>query len=267
MQRVVSTGSRFAAVLSLGLLAMADRALALAGGAPFGGPGDALLVIDVQRCFLPGGSLPVPDGQAVVPVINRLAPHFKHVVLTQDWHPADHVSFASSHPGRPLFGVVTMPYGAQMLWPDHCLQGSADAELAPGLAVPNATLILRKGSTPTMDSYSALFEADGKTPTGLHAWLEAKQIKRLVLVGLAIDYCVLATALDARKLGYAVVVVEDATRGIDQAGSVLRAWSAMGNQGVQSLTSIQMGFAAGATQLARPKATSLQISPSRANTY
>jgi nicotinamidase/pyrazinamidase len=160
-----------------------------------------------------------------------------------------------------------MPYGAQMLWPDHCLQGSADAELAPGLSVPNAALILRKGTTATMDSYSALFEADGTTTTGLHAWLEAKQIKRLVLVGLATDYCVLATALDARTLGYEVVVVEDATRGIDQAGSLQRAWTAMWSQGVQSLNTMQMGFPAGPPQLARPKATSFQISPSRANTY
>ncbi|MFZ9621522.1 MAG: bifunctional nicotinamidase/pyrazinamidase [Prochlorococcaceae cyanobacterium] len=217
-------------------------AAAWAGHLPFGRPDDALLVIDVQRCFLPGGSLPVPEGDAVVPVINRLAPHFKHVVLTQDWHPQGHVSFASSHSGRPVFSEVRVPYGTQKLWPNHCIQGSQDAELAPGLNVPHAALILRKGTSPQLDSYSALFEADGQTPTGLHAWLAAKNIRRLVLVGLATDYCVLATALDARRLGYPVVVIEEATRGIDQGGSLQRAWSTMRLQGVQRLTVQQMRF-------------------------
>lgn len=201
-----------------------------------GSSGDALVVIDLQRCFLPGGSLAVPNGEQVVPVINRLAQRFDTVVLTQDWHPPAHVSFASSHPGKVPFSTVPMPYGLQTLWPEHCLQNTAGAELTPALQVPHARLIVRKGYRRQLDSYSALLEADGRSHTGLDAWLRSQGIRRLVLVGLATDYCVLATALDARRLGYDVVVVEEATRGVNRDGSLQRAWQKMEQAGVKRLS-------------------------------
>jgi len=202
----------------------------------WGGARDALVVIDVQRCFLPGGSLAVTGGDQVVPVINRLAPRFENVVITQDWHPPGHVSFASSHPGRQVHQQVPMPYGPQTLWPDHCVQGTAEAELTPDLKLAHARLIVRKGLRRDTDSYSALLEADSRTPTGLHGWLANMGIRRLVLVGLATDYCVLATALDARCLGYAVAVVEEATRGINVNGSLARAWDQMQRACVERLS-------------------------------
>ena len=194
---------------------------------------DGLLVIDVQNCFMPGGSLAVPRGDEVVPVVNALAPAFRIVVLTQDWHTPGHASFASAHVGRKPFDVVRMPYGNQVLWPDHCVQGPPGAELHKDLTVPNAQLILRKGYNPRVDSYSAFLEADRRTKTGLEAWLRAKGIKRVFCAGLATDFCVTWTALDARRLGFEAVVVEDACRAIDLDGSLAKAWTAMTRAGVE----------------------------------
>lgn len=194
---------------------------------------DGLLVIDVQNCFMPGGSLAVPRGDEVVPVINVLAPAFRIVVLTQDWHTPGHASFASSHPGKQPFDVVRMPYGNQVLWPDHCVQGTPGAELHRDLAVPNAQLVLRKGYNPKVDSYSAFLEADRRTKTGLEAWLRAKGVKRVFCCGLATDFCVAWTALDARRLGFEAVVIEDACRAIDLDGSLAKAWAAMARAGVE----------------------------------
>lgn len=198
---------------------------------------DALVVVDVQNDFLPGGALAVPDGDAVIAPINRLASHAPHVVVTQDWHPSSHASFASRHSGRMPFETLALPYGEQVLWPDHCVQGSYGAELAPGLEVPRAGLILRKGTHPEVDSYSAFLEADRTTRTGLADYLRECGVTRLVLTGLATDFCILWTALDARAEGFDVLLVEDAVRGIDVDGSVGRALEAMAQVGVQRLHS------------------------------
>lgn len=176
---------------------------------------DMLGIVDVQPDFMPGGKLAVAGGDQVVPVINRLLEsRFRHAFATQDWHPAGHSSFASSHPGKQPFESIEMPYGPQTLWPDHCIQGSAGAELHKDLAQPRIELIVRKGFRPEIDSYSAFFENDRRTTTGLHGWLQARGVKRIFLAGLATDYCVGYSAEDAAKLGYQVVVVEDACRGI-----------------------------------------------------
>jgi nicotinamidase/pyrazinamidase len=201
------------------------------------GPQDVLLVIDVQNGFVPGGALPVAGGHEVVPLINRLAGRFQHVVLTQDWHTPGHISFASSHPGKKPFETIALPYGPQVLWPDHCVQGTADADLHPGLAIPHAELILRKGYRQAIDSYSAFYEADGKTPTGLTGYLKERGLTRAFLVGLATDFCVAWSALDARKSGFEATVIEDATRGIDVDGSLGKAWQDMTGAGVKRTTS------------------------------
>lgn len=187
---------------------------------------DALLVVDVQNGFLPGGNLPVARGDEVVPIVNRLARAFATVVLTQDWHPAGHRSFASSHPGASPFETRRLPYGEQVLWPDHCVQGTHDAAFAPGLAVPHAGLVLRKGWHREVDSYSAFNEADG-SPTGLGGYLTQRGIRRVFLAGLATDFCVAWSALDARAAGFDVVVVEDACRAIDLNDSLAAAWDSM----------------------------------------
>jgi nicotinamidase/pyrazinamidase len=179
-----------------------------------------LLVVDVQNDFCPGGRLPVPRGDEVVPVVNRLAQRFRHVVLTQDWHPPGHQSFASSHPGRRPFDTIAVAYGPQILWPDHCVQDTQGAAFHKDLHVPQAELIIRKGFRRDVDSYSALFENDHKTPTGLIGYLRERALRRLVLAGLAFDFCVRYSAEDARHAGFEVVVVEDACRGIDVDGSV-----------------------------------------------
>lgn len=184
------------------------------------GESDILLVVDVQNDFCPGGALPVADGDAVVPVVNRLAEKFRHVVLTQDWHPADHASFASAHPGKNPFEQVTAPYGPQILWPDHCVQETPGATFHPGLAIPHAELVLRKGFRREIDSYSAFFENDHETPTGLAGYLRERGFARVVIVGLALDFCVRFSAEDARACGFDVVVIEEACRGIDMDGSV-----------------------------------------------
>jgi nicotinamidase/pyrazinamidase len=197
----------------------------------------ALLVIDVQNCFLPGGSLAVKDGDQVVPVINRIAKGFANVVMTQDWHTAGHISFASSHAGKKPFETVDLAYGKQVLWPDHCVQGTDGASLSKDLTIPQAGLVIRKGFHKDVDSYSAFTEADGKTTTGLAAYLKARQIERLFVAGLATDFCVAWTALDARKAGFETYVVEDACRGIDTQGSLAKAWADMDKAGVKRIQS------------------------------
>jgi nicotinamidase/pyrazinamidase len=201
------------------------------------GSQDVLLVVDVQNCFVPGGTLPVPGGDQIIPLINRLARGFEHVVLTQDWHTPGHASFASSHPGKKPFETVSAPYGTQVLWPDHGVQGTADADLHPALQIPHAELILRKGYRRHIDSYSAFYEADGKTPTGLAGYLKDRGLHQVFLVGLATDFCVAWSALDARKAGFAAAVVEDATRGIDTGGSLAKSWQDMTDAGVRRLQS------------------------------
>ncbi len=181
---------------------------------------DVLLVIDVQNDFCPNGALAVPRGDEVVSVINRLARRFSNVVLTQDWHPPTHGSFASAHPGRRPFEIVEAAYGPQTLWPDHCVQGTPGADFHPGLSIPHACLILRKGLRPAIDSYSAFYENDRKTPTGLVGYLRERGITRVFVSGLAFDFCVRYSAEDAASSGFAVAVIGDACRAIDIAGSV-----------------------------------------------
>jgi len=196
-----------------------------------------LLVVDVQNSFLPGGSLAVKDGDQVVPVINRIAAGFAHVVMTQDWHPAGHSSFASSHAGKRPFEMIDLPYGKQVLWPDHCVQGTDGAALSNELSLPRTELILRKGFHKGVDSYSAFTEADGKTSTGLAKYLEARGLQRVFVAGLATDFCVSWSALDARKAGFETYVVEDACRGIDTQGSLAKAWADMDKAGVKRIQS------------------------------
>jgi nicotinamidase/pyrazinamidase len=181
---------------------------------------DVLLVVDIQNDFCPGGRLPIPHGDDVVPIINRLAGRFRHVVLTQDWHPPGHQSFASSYPGRQPYETVTLAYGQQILWPDHCVQGTLGAQFHSGLQIPHAALVLRKGFRPAIDSYSAFYENDRKTPTGLAGYLRERGLTRVFVTGLALDFCVRYSAEDARREDFAVTVIEDACRGIDVAGSV-----------------------------------------------
>jgi nicotinamidase/pyrazinamidase len=202
--------------------------------------GDVLLAIDVQNCFLPGGSLAVNDGQAVIPIINTLAKKFANVVFTQDWHTADHVSFASQHAGKKPFETIELPYGKQVLWPEHCVQGTEGAALHKNLDVPHAQLIIRKGFRSRVDSYSAFLEADRKTETGLRGYLKTRGIKRVFIAGLATDFCVAWTALDARKFGFDVLVIEDACRGIDTNGSLAAAWQSMNKVGVRRVQSQQI---------------------------
>jgi len=200
-------------------------------------PTDALLVIDMQNDFLPGGALAVKDGDAIIPGINQLAAKFEHVILTQDWHPRGHISFASTHGKQPFFSTVEAPYGTQTLWPDHCLQGSRGAELHPGLDIPHAELILRKGFRQNIDSYSAFTENDRTTPTGLAGYLRERGLQRLFLTGLAYDFCVGYSALAAVKLGFEVLVVEDLSRAVGLPGTVDATNNAFAAQSVQRITS------------------------------
>jgi nicotinamidase/pyrazinamidase len=195
----------------------------------------ALIVVDVQNCFVDGGTLPVKGGAEVVPTINKLAASFDNIVVTQDWHTPGHASFASSHAGKKPFETTTMPYGTQVLWPDHCVQGSDDAALHKDLKLPKAELIIRKGFNKNVDSYSAFVEADGKTMTGLAGYLKERGIDTVFVTGLATDFCVAWTALDARKLGFTTYVIEDATRAIDLNGSLANAWKQMGDAGVKRI--------------------------------
>lgn len=194
---------------------------------------EALIVIDVQNDFCPGGALPVAEGDAVVPVINALMDDFALCVLTQDWHPADHRSFAASHPGAAPFSTVQMPYGPQVLWPNHCVQGSAGAAFHPGLRTDSADLVLRKGFRREIDSYSAFFENDRSTPTGLAGYLRERGVSTLTLAGLATDYCVAYSALDAARLGFAVTVHLPGCRAIDLDGSLASALAQMRAAGVR----------------------------------
>ncbi|HEY2735544.1 MAG TPA: bifunctional nicotinamidase/pyrazinamidase [Polyangiales bacterium] len=202
---------------------------------------DALLVIDMQNCFVPGGSLAVKEGDKLAPLINQLGQRFQNVVLTQDWHTPDHVSFSSQHPGTQPFETIKLWYGVQVLWPDHCVQGTPGAAIVSGLDIPHAQLVLRKGYHRDVDSYSAFLEADRKTETGLAGYLRDRKITRVFLCGLATDYCVASSALDARKFGFRAAVIEDACRGIDLNGSLAKAWQAMTNASVLRLQSSDIG--------------------------
>jgi nicotinamidase/pyrazinamidase len=225
-----------AALGSLALTAVAARPVWAAASIKID-DASALLVIDVQNCFLPGGSLAVKDGDQVVPVINKLAKGFTNVVMTQDWHTVGHVSFASTHSGKKPFETIDLPYGKQVLWPDHCVQGTDGASLSKDLSIPQAELVIRKGYHKDVDSYSAFTEADGKTTTGLAAYLQARKLQKLFIAGLATDFCVAWTATDARKAGFEAYVIEDACRGIDTQGSLAKAWADMAKAGVKRIQS------------------------------
>jgi nicotinamidase/pyrazinamidase len=192
----------------------------------------ALLVIDVQPDFCPGGPLAVPGGDEIVPLINQLAQKFETVVLTQDWHPADHISFAANHPGRAPFETTPLPYGEQVLWPTHCVMATPGAALHPSLVIPHAALILRKGSHRGVDSYSAFLEADRTTKTGLDGYFSARGIQEIHICGLATDFCVAWSAEDARNFGFTATIIEDACRAIDLNGSLKTAWTRLTAAGV-----------------------------------
>ena len=196
-------------------------------------PETALVMIDIQNDFCPGGALAVADGDAIVALVNEIQGRFAIRVLTQDWHPADHTSFAANHPGAEPFSTIEAPYGIQVLWPTHCVQGSDGAAFHPGLATIGADLVIRKGFRPGLDSYSAFFENDHATPTGLAGYLRERGVNDLVMVGLATDFCVRFSAVDATKLGFAVTVFEDACRAIDMDGSLAEARADMAAHGVR----------------------------------
>lgn len=200
-------------------------------------PQDVLVVVDVQYDFLPGGSLAVTGGDEIISLINTLARRFTNVVFTQDWHPADHVSFASQHQGKAPFETIELDYGTQVLWPDHCIQGTRGAEISRDLDIAHAQLIIRKGYNRQVDSYSGFQEADRRTRTGLAGYLRERGLTRVYVVGLATDFCVAWTALDARAQGLDTVIIEDATRAIDADGSLARAWADMNDAGVTRLMS------------------------------
>jgi nicotinamidase/pyrazinamidase len=198
---------------------------------------DALIVVDMQNDFVRGGALAVPGGEALTPLVNRLIGAFAQSVLTQDWHPPGHASFASSRPNVKLFERIAMPYGEQMMWPDHCVQGTSGAALVAGLDVASPFLVLRKGMHSAVDSYSAFLEADRVTTTGLAALLAARGVGRIFVCGLATDFCVAFTALDARAVGFATFVIEDACRAIDADGSLEAAYAHMAEAGVERIAS------------------------------
>jgi nicotinamidase/pyrazinamidase len=194
---------------------------------------EVLIVVDIQRDFCPAGALGVPDGDAIIPAVNALAQRFAHVVLTQDWHPPGHASFASAYPGKAPFETIELDYGPQTLWPDHCVQGSEGAGFHPALDITRVELIVRKGYHPAIDSYSAFRENDRKTPTGLAGYLRERGFERVTICGLATDYCVFYSAIDARAAGFDTSVVLEASRGIDLDGSLGRALAAMREAGVE----------------------------------
>ena len=201
----------------------------------------ALIVVDVQNSFVEGGALPVKKGAEVVPIINKLASAFENIVVTQDWHTPGHASFASSHAGKKPFETTMLPYGNQVLWPDHRVQGTDGAALHKDLNLPTAQLIIRKGFHKGIDSYSAFEEADHKTTTGLAGYLKQRSIKTVFVTGLATDFCVAWTAMDACKLGFEAYVIEDATRAIDLNGSLAEAWKQMAAKGVKRIQSVDIG--------------------------
>ena len=200
-------------------------------------PTSVLLVVDVQNCFLPGGTLAVPDGNKLIPIINSLGEKFQNVIFTQDWHTENHASFASSHPGKEPFETIELSYGTQVLWPDHCVQGSDDALLADGLNIPHAQLIIRKGYHNEIDSYSTFVAADGETKTGLTGYMRERGLQEVYVCGLATDFCVGWSAIDARRAGMDVWVIEDACRAIDLNGSLEAAWESMEQEGVLRISS------------------------------
>ena len=195
----------------------------------------ALIVVDVQNGFTPGGNLAVAHADQIIPVINQLAQHFDNIVLTQDWHPENHISFAENHSNKQVFQTVELDYGTQVLWPSHCVQGTVDADFHPDLHIPRAQLIIRKGFHPNIDSYSAFMEADQKTSTGLAGYLKERAIDTVYIVGIATDFCVAWTAMDATKLGFKSYVVSDATKAIDLQGSLQHAWQEMLAKGVKRI--------------------------------
>jgi nicotinamidase/pyrazinamidase len=204
-------------------------------------PTDALLVIDMQLDFLPGGALAVTGGDAILPGIHALAARFDHVILTQDWHPRDHISFASSHSGKhPFTDTIQAPYGTQTLWPDHCIQGTPGAELHPDISIPHAELILRKGCQRNVDSYSAFTENDQKTPTGLAGYLRERGLTRLFFCGLAYDFCVGFSALAASRLGFESIVIEDLTRAVNLPNTVDATNTAFAAAGVLRISSSEL---------------------------
>jgi nicotinamidase/pyrazinamidase len=204
------------------------------------GDDTALVVVDVQNDFCPGGALAVKGGDEIVPAVNRLIARFDHIVLTQDWHPAGHMSFASSHPGQSPFATIEASYGPQTLWPDHCVQGTKGADFHSDLAWNRAELIIRKGFHRGIDSYSALYENDRNTPTGLAGYLRERGFSRIVLAGLATDYCIAYSAIDAARHGFTVAVAMDACRAIDLGGSLAEAEAQMKAAGVALTTSAQL---------------------------
>jgi nicotinamidase/pyrazinamidase len=197
---------------------------------------DVLVIVDVQNDFCPGGALAVPKGDEIVPAVNRLAAEFAHVILTQDWHPRGHASFASSYPGKQPFETIQLPYGQQILWPDHCVQGTPGAVFHPGLHAQHAELVVRKGFRSAIDSYSAFRENDHRTPTGLAGYLKERGFDRITLCGLATDFCVFYSAMDGREAGFAISIVTAACRGIDVDGSLSHAMRSMKESGVTLLT-------------------------------
>ena len=197
------------------------------------GEREVLIVVDIQRDFCPGGALAVPEGDAIIPAVNALARRFAHVVLTQDWHPPRHASFASSHPGKTPFDTIELGYGPQTLWPDQCVQGSEGAAFHPALDIPSVELIVRKGYHLGIDSYSAFRENDRQTSTGLAGYLRERGFERVTLCGLATDYCVFYSAIDARAAGFDTTVVLEASRGIDLGGSMAPALASMREAGVE----------------------------------
>jgi nicotinamidase/pyrazinamidase len=201
------------------------------------GETDVLIVVDVQHDFLPGGALAVPEGNAVIEPINRLARAFRHVVLTQDWHPEGHASFASSHPAKQPFEMTDLHYGPQVLWPDHCVQGSSGAEISQDLDIPHAQLVIRKGYNAGIDSYSGFKEADRQTSTGLAGYLRERGIRRVFCAGLALDFCVAWTAVDAVEAGFETYLIEDASRAIDTNGSLDKARKDLKAAGVRTIKS------------------------------
>jgi len=205
------------------------------------GERDVLLVVDVQNDFCPGGGLGVPDGDEVVPVVNRLAKKFMHVVLTQDWHPRGHLSFASSNPGTQAFQTIEVAYGAQVMWPDHCIQGTPGAEFRADLDIPHSELVLRKGYHRAIDSYSAFYENDRTTHTGLAGYLRERGFERIFMVGLAFDFCVRYSAEDAHREGFKVVVAEDACRAIDLDGSAAATRELFKTLGIGCITADTVG--------------------------
>lgn len=199
-----------------------------------------LIVVDVQNGFTSGGNLAVANAEQIIPTINQLAQHFENIVLTQDWHPANHISFAESHPNKKAYDTILLDYGTQVLWPRHCVQGSQDAEFHPDLNIPTAQMIIRKGFHSQIDSYSAFMEADHKTTTGLAGYLKERGIDTVYIVGIATDFCVAWTAIDAAKLGFKTFVISDATKAIDLQGSLQHAWQEMLAAGVKRVVAHQI---------------------------